>query len=252
MILSSFCLLFSNVLANSGSMWKAIEGAINQANGLSDFDRNLSDDFLFGASNLDKIDEYACWCFFGSAYEKGSGYPQNAIDEMCRQLHYGYECIIRDSVDDGTVGCVPWEVDYTFTVLAQIAIPNVLAHFESECLDLDLCAVRSCRVEMKFSKTYFFLWFDNVIDRDNGTFEPADQSLKHSNNFDAETECVIDNIRPEGEPDKLCCGSYPDRFPYTSFNGSRQCCGGKTYSTALFLCCDIFGTGPPQLNTSCL
>lgn len=35
-----------------------------------------------------------------------------------------------------------------------------------------------------------------------------------------------------------CCGQYPDRFPYRSQGGDRQCCGVKTYNAMTLTCCD--------------
>jgi len=34
-----------------------------------------------------------------------------------------------------------------------------------------------------------------------------------------------------------CCGKYPERYPYFSDNGERECCGQKTYYKSVFQCC---------------
>ena len=39
-------------------------------------------------------------------------------------------------------------------------------------------------------------------------------------------------------PQVLCCGSYPDRFPYKTKGGERHCCGAKTFNSQFFTCCD--------------
>lgn len=36
---------------------------------------------------------------------------------------------------------------------------------------------------------------------------------------------------------KTCCGSYPNRFPYTT-RGERGCCGQKTFNSLVFHCCE--------------
>merc|ERR1719197_134278 len=34
-----------------------------------------------------------------------------------------------------------------------------------------------------------------------------------------------------------CCGDYPERFPYNSDGGEKQCCGQKTYYKSVLQCC---------------
>ena len=34
-----------------------------------------------------------------------------------------------------------------------------------------------------------------------------------------------------------CCGEYPNRFPFSSENGNRGCCNGKTFDSANLMCC---------------
>jgi hypothetical protein len=64
---------------------------------------------------ISQMNEYGCWCYFGDDHGRGKGQPQDAIDEMCKVLHDGYECAMRDAEDEGTT-CVPWEVAYTSAV----------------------------------------------------------------------------------------------------------------------------------------
>ena len=57
------------------------------------------------------------------------------------------------------------------------------------------------------------------------------------------TERVIDmNGGSNGgwneESEKICCGSYPVRFPFRTMNGERACCGEKTFNTQLLSCCE--------------
>ena len=41
---------------------------------------------------LEPITDYGCWCYF--AQLKGSGPPQNAVDQQCKTLQQGYDCAI--------------------------------------------------------------------------------------------------------------------------------------------------------------
>lgn len=38
--------------------------------------------------------------------------------------------------------------------------------------------------------------------------------------------------------ERLCCGEYPTRYPYHTKYGSKGCCAGKTYNSAILLCCE--------------
>merc|ERR1712079_465815 len=62
-------------------------------------------------NTINGMNEYGCWCYFYDDHGRGKGTPVDAIDEMCKTLHEGYECAMRDAEDEGST-CVPWEVDY--------------------------------------------------------------------------------------------------------------------------------------------
>ena len=44
------------------------------------------------------------------------------------------------------------------------------------------------------------------------------------------------NFFSKGPADQ-CCGEYPTRFPFNSEDGSRACCGTKTYTIGQLECC---------------
>merc|ERR1739848_524372 len=100
-------------------------------------DRNL-----LNSDNLRNLDEYGCWCYFGSDLGQpgvgpGKGEPVDPVDFACRTLHHGYDCIVKDIEDEGgwhnhldvftsdaslsnaqrlaagfTTTCIPWEQQY--------------------------------------------------------------------------------------------------------------------------------------------
>merc|ERR1712071_563547 len=45
-----------------------------------------------------------------------------------------------------------------------------------------------------------------------------------------------------------CCGEYPERFPYKTNNGARDCCVATTFATALLECC---GNGSTAVIGAC-
>ena len=64
--------------------------------------------------------------------------------------------------------------------------------------------------------------------------------MDHSyyNGFNFEESCGV--IKPEREEDKRareCCGKWPERYPFRTFNNHRACCGETTFDTTMFQCC---------------
>ena len=51
-------------------------------------------------STLAPIWNYGCWCYFQDDHGKGSGEPQNSVDQYCQALHHAYTCIIMDAADE--------------------------------------------------------------------------------------------------------------------------------------------------------
>merc|ERR1739848_287140 len=170
------------------------------------------------------IDEYCCWCYIGDNHGRGKGQPQDAIDEMCKVLHDGYECAMRDAEDEGTT-CVPWEVEY----VSAIGGPGIgIAEECSQNNPDSNCAARACTIEGAF--------IANLLDAfvsGNG----IDNSLKHENGFDQATICATKK-NGGGPTNKQCCGNYPDRFPFKTQGGDRKCCGNRTFNSLTLKCCD--------------
>merc|ERR1712000_267674 len=56
-----------------------------------------------------------CWCYFDDDHGRGKGQPIDDLDGVCKTLHEGYECAMRDAEAEGTT-CVPWEVAYVSAI----------------------------------------------------------------------------------------------------------------------------------------
>lgn len=180
----------------------------------------------FGASQgtIDNLNEYGCWCYFGDDHGRGKGSAIDQIDEMCKILHDGYECAMRDAEDEGST-CVPWEVDY------ESAVGGSALTIQEECAASNSgnnCAIRACIVEGSF--------LSNLLDAfvNGGSIN---QNHLHSNGFDPAIGCPVKKSGG-GPSNKSCCGNYPDRFPYKTVGGDRQCCGNRTYNSLTLKCCD--------------
>ena len=86
------------------------------------------------------------------------------------------------------------------------------------------CAQMACECDVYFVNRVF----EHLM-----KFEP---SISIMNGFNREDECVSGYGSFE-EKDK-CCGTYPDRFPFSSRDGNRGCCNTRTYDTSIMECCE--------------
>merc|ERR1711981_943845 len=60
--------------------------------------------------NFNKINEYACWCYFEEDHGRGHGKPVNGVDYLCKKLADGYDCCMLDVIAlTGNDTCVPWD-----------------------------------------------------------------------------------------------------------------------------------------------
>lgn len=196
-------------------------------------------------SFLDDFNGYGCWCYLeenpnGAVERTGIGYgkssPVNAYDALCKVLHGGYECIVADQASAGQA-CEPWLVPYTIpassclntngavTCCNQVNTPNS-------------CAALACIVERQFVIDMF-----DVINQGIPTNVPT---FGHDNGFDqAGAGCPI--TKGVRNPTTACCGVYPERYPFKTLNGARQCCESNgvavTFMAAAWDCCSD-GVGP--------
>lgn len=182
---------------------------------------------FFIESFLATIDGYGCWCNFNEDYVKGKGPVVNTPDGYCKTLVYGYECAIKDGQDSGNACDTPWNVPY---IPHNIAITPVTS-VSDQCIANnpgDDCATYSCIIEGHMTELLFADFLNGVV---------YDPTYKHSNNFfDPDTECHIVGTG-SGQSEKECCGDYPFRFPYKTYNDERACCGQKTYNV-FNKCCE--------------
>jgi len=175
-------------------------------------------------SSIERLNEYGCWCYFDSEHGRGKAQPVDALDEICKILHDGYECAMRDAEDEGTT-CIPWEVDY------DAGIGGSDLSMNDQCTEANLgnnCGIRACIVEGSFVANALEIFVTGGV---------IDNTKKHSNGFDPSVECVVKK-NGGGPSNKTCCGNYPDRFPFKTQGGDRKCCGNRTYNSLTLRCCD--------------
>jgi len=179
-------------------------------------------------TDMDQVNQYGCWCYFQNDYGAGRGKPVDEIDMLCKRLHDGYQCAIMDSANLVTGECIPWEVSYESAVGSGMLVDMDIATIRSEC-DIQNpsngCANWVCKIEGYFVQQ-LVLYFTH-----GGSI---DQSLRHANGFDPKNDCPISTGI---DSEKACCDDYPLRFPFKTYNGSRDCCYSHTFNTNLYQCC---------------
>ena len=187
---------------------------------------------------------YGCWCYFEDQYQRGKGDPVDAIDALCKDLHAGYECILRD-FDNPTrpeLSCIPWEVDYNSAYAGGYhPLGKEPGHIEDECNRINTvgtCQNAVCRVEGYFMQGYFFEQFFNF---------GFDAQFNHAT-FDPQANC-FSTVHQLGPYVDDCCGSYPHRMPFRN-RDDNKCCGNNTYNPGMFFCCDDGTISTSELNCS--
>lgn len=177
------------------------------------------------ANFISRIDSYGCWCYFNEEVGRGKGTPVDEIDGFCKSLGDGYQCASIDAAEDG-LPCVPWEVPYVASFSGTISET-------CQMNNADQCAARACTIELAFvEKLFLYLTAGNPMP-DTDTYGHKDGG-KYTD-FHPATGCPVRAGSQSVE--KLCCGGYPNRFPFKALGGERACCGGKTYNTQLLSCC---------------
>jgi len=179
---------------------------------------------------------YGCWCYFnadGSLQgtlngRHGAGRPVDEMDEYCRQLTYGYDCLLMESDEEGYVmaeaidtanngnACVPWEVSYLPGTGGGFSGINSLCELLNTIINSDdkECAIATCKIE-----SLFVLNILALAGIENG----IDSQFHHDEGFVANRQ-NCPTVVGGGPDDRECCGEYPYKRPYHTRNGANECC----------------------------
>lgn len=213
------------------------------------------------AGSMFGLNTYGCWCYFGSNIDEARGPPQDPFDRLCKVLVQGYECAVLDARDEGRM-CIPWEVEYkTVMILPTTNVPVECSRVNKG----NTCAERACIVETTFMISLQEKLFQFQLPKDKFKHDSDrwNQSVCHPTEHASWNEKIIGldrngmPIEAAGEMglasahqlgsmrelnnksnERLCCGDYPTRYPYHTKYGSKACCAGKTYNSAILLCCE--------------
>jgi len=230
-----------SIFEQMGNMVKAnnmsIEGEIGaMMRAAIDENREFVDPIL---SALQPIYNYGCWCHFGDQWVHAGGKVQDTIDARCKQLINGYRCAKMDGNDRGEdcdAGNVPY-VTYNYFGGAPIV---------SDCTNSnpgDQCAIDACIIEGQFTLDFLV----DIVAGSMGNLVNANYQGAPSGTWDRDAECTVGNT-PAG--DRECCGSQPNRSPYSLAKGVLACCNDQTlYNIATHQCCVSGST--PVIGAAC-
>lgn len=230
-----------SIFQQMGNMVKAnnmsIEGEIGaMMRAAIDENREFVDPIL---SALQPIYNYGCWCHFGAEWVHAGGKVQDTIDARCKQLINGYRCAKMDGNDRGEdcdAGNVPY-VPYNYFGGAPIV---------SDCTNSnpgDQCAIDACIIEGQFTLDFLV----DIVAGSMGNLVNANYQGAPSGTWDRDAECTVGNT-PAGN--RECCGSQPNRSPYSLAKGVLACCNGQTlYNVATHQCCVSGST--PVIGAAC-
>ena len=160
------------------------------------------------------------------------------IDNHCKTLSNNYSCLQLDHQN-----CYPENIEYN-----EINISNFLNESDKQLVSLcqsvnvDPCKIAACSSEAKFSRDVINLFLAGGVEND---------SFSHARGFQPKNSCMVKGVNSVDRRvnfldtkslDSECCGEFPSRFPFRTFDRKRACCQGKTYDTTGSLeCCENEG-----------
>ena len=138
----------------------------------------------------------------------------DVYDRICRNYQLCLRCARRDGKASGNY-CDPVGQNY----VAQNSIGGSGSTTGVGCtVSGDECEEHVCQCDQNLLSELLDLLFA-------GTGEIPDSSYLHDNGYDFEANCASTQVIFE---DVVCCGSYPQRYPYSPSNPNKDCCSDTT------------------------
>merc|ERR1712045_1078909 len=247
MKLISASLLLGSAMADKWAKLGDIWSALGQSNNVAEDDRKIIELFT-----ISSVANYGCWCRFGQ-YRPYKGPSQDTVDDACKQWYQNYDCLNVDFNADGTTPC-NMDTDYV-DVITTINQPfDMNTDYATECDGVNgqgTCASEACHVDAVFIRNVVLFLADNTLNMTLSGWYGFDGSICTGATAAGTTlspPVAPTTLAPEttGPPETTlvaplpatqCCGAYPNRFPYKTQNGGRQCCVDTTYNPLLLECC---------------
>ena len=110
---------------------------------------------------------------------------------------------------------------------------TIFAVFSKVCLDPPgTCKHSICQCDKRLAESVWSLLDTDYVRKYSTKEDPTRHSFEENCRIVKSTR----SIEIRGQHD-MCCGNYPNRFPFDSDSGTKSCCGGKTYSLEYGQCC---------------
>jgi hypothetical protein len=248
-LLSASVILFGSAMADKwaklGDMWNGL----SQSDKVNDDDRKIIELFT-----ISSVANYGCWCRFNQ-YKPYKGTPQDTVDQACKQWWQNYDCLAVDYNTETPLFRCNMDHDYT-DVIVSLADPfDPATDYEAACTAAntgDDCAIQSCHTDAVFIRHVFLFLADNTLNMTLSGWYGFDGSVctGATSGGTTATPGMATTVPPQvmttapaettlvpPVPGTLCCGAYPNRFPYKTQGGDRQCCVDTTYNVNVLTCC---------------
>lgn len=237
---NDFAAMWEGAIAKSQGAIDAIMPALRSAGD----DRNAMD--LFTLSN---VFNYGCWCYFGNQ-APARGPVMDEVDGFCQTWYHSKDCI---GIDNGPTCDISMQYNDVLTAQQNPFDPSL--DYMGLCQTAnagDQCAIENCAVDAYFLRSIFnhmaFNHLNSTLSQAFGWDKDICRGLSGSDlaastvaPFTTAAPVVVTTAAPGTTeppvPADACCGSYPNRFPYKTKQGTRSCCNDNTYNNLLLECC---------------
>merc|ERR1712048_202633 len=224
-LVSAATLFFTGAMADKwgqlGDLWENTKSNPN----VNDDDRKIMELFT-----ISSVANYGCWCRF-NMYKPYKGPAQDTVDEACEQFHKNYNCLHIDYSTNTPFYRCGEDTPYV-DVMTSIADPfDDNTDYETACASANggagNCESTACFVDAVFVRHIVNYLKDNTLN----------MTLSGWYGFDGSACRNPAAITATPIPSTACCGAYPDRFPYKTNSGARECCVDTTYNVNVLECC---------------
>lgn len=184
------------------------------------------------ASILTNIEEYGCWCYFDTNFNKAKGIPRDAHDSACKKYHHSLQCIMEE------LSCIdPHNLGYT---VIYTVIPGQDDEIDCNVAENNDCQKAACHAQTTF--------LNKIIEEtlvNKNTPDYANFSAKLGS-FDHKAECTTGGTHAPRE--LMCCGDFTDGDKQAFMVESKDhmgCCkkadSWHVYDTIFNECCENGG-----------
>jgi hypothetical protein len=248
-LLSASVLFLGSAMADKWAKLGDLWNGMGNSDQVSEDDRKIIELFT-----ISSVANYGCWCRFNQ-YKPYRGTPQDTVDQACKQWYQNYDCLGVDFNTNTPHFRCDLDVEYT-DVITSLSDPFLMTtDYQVACANAnaDPCAAEACHVDAVFIRHVFLFLSDNTLNmtlsgwygfNGNVCTGRVDSTGTTAAPGPAATTAapVPETTAPAGTtatpvPGTLCCGAYPDRYPYKTQGGDRQCCVDTTFNINVLECC---------------